>query len=189
MELQKTFISWPVIKQMTSSDPLARGKSSQSKRSANLIPRTNTADKIVQSVCPYCAVGCGQTVYVKNNKVTQVEGDKNSPISRGRLCPKGSATEQLVNSPNRQTKVLYRKPFGTEWEPIDLEQATEMVAQRIVETRARTWQDQDDQGRVLNRTMGIAGLGGATLDNEENYLIKKLLMSIGAVQIENQARI
>lgn len=189
MELQKTFISWPVIKQLTSSDPLARGRSSQSKRSATLIPRTNTADKIVQSVCPYCAVGCGQTVYVKDNKVTQVEGDKNSPISRGRLCPKGSATEQLVNSPNRQTKVLYRKPFGTEWEPIDLEQATEMVAQRIVETRARTWQDKDEKGRVLNRTMGIAGLGGATLDNEENYLIKKLLMSIGAVQIENQARI
>jgi formate dehydrogenase major subunit len=189
MELQKTFISWPVIKQLTSSDPLARGRSSQSKRSATLIPRTNTADKIVQSVCPYCAVGCGQTVYVKDNKVTQIEGDKNSPISRGRLCPKGSATEQLVNSPNRQTKVLYRKPFGTEWEPIDLEQATEMVAQRIVETRARTWQDKDEQGRVLNRTMGIAGLGGATLDNEENYLIKKLLMSIGAVQIENQARI
>ena len=189
MELQKTFISWPVIKQLTSSDHLARGRSSQSKRSAILIPRTNTADKIVQSVCPYCAVGCGQTVYVKDNKVTQIEGDKNSPISRGRLCPKGSATEQLVNSPNRQIKVLYRKPFGTEWEPIDLEQATEMVAQRIVETRARTWQDKDEQGRVLNRTMGIAGLGGATLDNEENYLIKKLLMSIGAVQIENQARI
>jgi formate dehydrogenase major subunit len=189
MELQKTFISWPVIKQLTSSDHLARGRSSQSKRSATLIPRTNTADKIVQSVCPYCAVGCGQTVYVKDNKVTQIEGDKNSPISRGRLCPKGSATEQLVNSPNRQIKVLYRKPFGTEWEPIDLEQATEMVAQRIVETRARTWQDKDEQGRVLNRTMGIAGLGGATLDNEENYLIKKLLMSIGAVQIENQARI
>lgn len=189
MELQKTFISWPVIKQMTSSDPLARGKSSQSKRSATLISRTNTADKIVQSICPYCAVGCGQSVYVKDNKVTQIEGDKNSPISRGRLCPKGSATEQLVNSPNRQTKVLYRKPFGTEWEPIDLEQATEMVARRIVETRERTWQDKDEKGRALNRTLGIAGLGGATLDNEENYLIKKLLMSIGAVQIENQARI
>lgn len=189
MELSKTLLSWPVLKQVTTSDQLARGKAVQSKQSGSITPRTKTADKIVKSVCPYCAVGCGQSVYVKNNKVIQIEGDKDSPISRGRLCPKGSASEQLINSPARQTKVLYRKPYGTEWETIDLEQATEMVAQRMVDTRSRTWQDKDENGRPLNRTLGIAGLGGATLDNEENYLIKKLMMGIGAVQIENQARI
>ncbi len=144
---------------------------------------------MVQSVCPYCAVGCGQRVFVKDERVIQIEGDPDSPISRGRLCPKGSASEQLINSPKRQTAMLYRRPYGTEWESIDLETATDMIADRMVEARARTWQDSDDQGRKLNRTMGIAGLGGATLDNEENYLIKKLFTAIGAIQIENQARI
>ena len=129
---------------------------------------------MVQSVCPYCAVGCGQRVFVKDEKVIQIEGDPDSPVSRGRLCPKGSASEQLVNSPARQTAMLYRRPYGTEWEPLDLETATDMIADRMVDTRARTWQDHDEQGRQLRRTMGIAGLGGATLDNEENYLIKKL---------------
>ncbi|MCW2692079.1 MAG: molybdopterin oxidoreductase Fe4S4 region, partial [Mycobacterium sp.] len=152
-------------------------------------PRTETADRVVDSVCPYCAVGCAQQVYVKDGRVTQIEGDPRSPISRGRLCPKGSASEQLVNSPTRQTQVLYRRPFATEWEPIDLETATQMVADRMLESRARTWQDRDENGQILRRTLGFAHLGGATLDNEENYLIKKLFTAMGAIQVENQARI
>ena len=119
----------------------------------------------------------------------QIEGDPDSPVSRGRLCPKGSASEQLVNNPGRQRKALYRRPGGTDWEPIELSTAVEMVAQRFVESRRRTWQDRDEHGRPLRRTMGIASLGGATLDNEENYLIKKLFTAAGAIQIENQARI
>jgi len=187
--LGKTFLSWPVVKQLTGNDPLGRGSAAQSAHNRAIEPRTATADRVVQSICPYCAVGCGQKVFVKDEHVVQIEGDPDSPISRGRLCPKGSASEQLVNSPGRQKKVLYRKPFGTEWETLDLHVATRMLAERMLDTRDRTWQDADDRGRPLNRTMGIAGLGGATLDNEENYIIKKLFTAMGAVQIENQARI
>ena len=189
MSLRETFLGWPVLRQLTGEDPLGRGAAAQSKRTAALRPRTATADRVVQSVCPYCAVGCGQKVYVKDEKVVQIEGDPDSPISRGRLCPKGSASEQLVNGPKRQDKVLYRRPRGTSWEELDLETAMSMVADRVADTRARTWQDSDEQGNPLRRTMGIASLGGATLDNEENYLIKKLFTAIGAVQVENQARI
>jgi formate dehydrogenase major subunit len=151
--------------------------------------RTETADKVVSSICPYCAVGCGQRVYVKDDKVVQIEGDPDSPVSRGRLCPKGAASEQLVNSPGRQTKVLYRRPHGADWESLDVDTATDMIVDRILDTRARTWQDRDEKGQYVRRTLGIAGLGGATLDNEENYLIKKLFTAMGAIQIENQARI
>lgn len=151
--------------------------------------RTTTADRVVQSVCPYCAVGCGQKVFVKDEKVIQIEGDKDSPISRGRLCPKGSASEQLVNSATRQTEILYRAPRSTEWQNLELDTAIDMIADRFIAARRKGWEDTDDQGRTVNRTMGIAGLGGATLDNEENYLIKKLFTAAGAVQIENQARI
>jgi formate dehydrogenase major subunit len=185
----QTFLSWPVVRQLTGTDPLGRGAAAQSARTAALEPRTRTADRVVDSICPYCAVGCGQKVYVKDEKVVQIEGDPNSPVSRGRLCPKGSASEQLVNSPSRMTKVRYRRPFGTEWEDLDLETATDMVVDRIVQTREHTWQDIDDQGQKVRRTLGFASLGGATLDNEENYLIKKLFTALGAVQIENQARI
>ena len=144
---------------------------------------------MVGSICPYCAVGCGQRVYVKDEQVIQIEGDPASPISRGRLCPKGSASKQLVTSPTRVTKVRYRRPHGTEWEDLELGTAMEMIADRVVAARAETWQDTDAQGRILHRTLGIASLGGATLDNEENYLIKKLFMALGAIQVENQARI
>jgi formate dehydrogenase major subunit len=154
-----------------------------------MAPRTSTADRVVQSVCPYCAVGCGQRIYVKNERVVQIEGDPDSPVSRGRLCPKGSASEQLVNSPGRQTKVLYRAPRARDWQYLDRETVIDMVADRFIESRRRTWQQTDDKGRLLRRTMGIASLGGATLDNEENYLIKKLFTAAGAIQIENQARI
>jgi formate dehydrogenase major subunit len=187
MELRRTLLSWPVVRQLTGTDRTGRGAAAESGRRERA--RTATADRVVQSVCPYCAVGCGQKIFVKDEKIVQIEGDPDSPISRGRLCPKGSASEQLVNSPGRQTKVLYRRPYGTEWESLDLETATDMIADRMVDSRARTWQDVDGQGRRLNRTLGFAGLGGATLDNEENYLIKKLFTAMGAVQIENQARI
>jgi formate dehydrogenase major subunit len=182
-------LQWPVVRQVRSGDLLGRGPAVTSERTRTMTSRTSTADRVVQSVCPYCAVGCGQRVFVKDEKVVQIEGDADSPISRGRLCPKGSASEQLVNSPGRQTKVLYRAPHATEWQHLDLDTAVEMVADRFIESRRRTWQQRDDQGRLVRRTMGIAALGGATLDNEENYLIKKLFTAAGAVQIENQARI
>jgi len=178
----------PLLRQLT-GDPLALGRAAQSKRSEELQPRTATADRVVSSVCPFCAVGCGQSIYVKDEKVVQVEGDQDSPISRGRLCPRGSSTLSLVTSPMRETKVRYRRPYGTEWEELELDQALDMIADRILDTRARTWEDVDQDGNKLNRTLGFCSLGGATLDNEENYLIKKLFTAAGAVSIENQARI
>ena len=186
----KTWLdAWPVYRQLTGSDPLGRGKAARSKATENTVARTATADRVVQSVCPYCAVGCGQKVYVKDEKVIQIEGDPDSPISRGRLCPKGSASKSLVNSPTRVTTVKYRRPYGTEWEDLDLDTAMEMIADRVVKARNDTWQDLDEKDRKVRRTLGIASLGGATLDNEENYLIKKLFTAAGAIQIENQARI
>jgi formate dehydrogenase major subunit len=186
----RTFIeSWPVYRQLTGTDPLGRGTSVRSAKTERITPRTATADKVVRSVCPYCAVGCGQKVYVSDGKVTQIEGDPDSPISRGRLCPKGSASTQLVNSPGRVTTIRYRRPYATDWEDLDLDTAMDMIADRVLKTRKDYWQDVDDKGERLRRTMGFASLGGATLDNEENYLMKKLYTALGAVQIENQARI
>jgi formate dehydrogenase major subunit len=178
----------PLLRQLT-RDRLGLARAAQSKRSRELKPRTQTADRVVQSICPYCAVGCGQRVYVKDEKVIQIEGDPDSPVSRGRLCPKGAASEKLVNSPMRETKVKYRRPGGTDWEYLSLEQATDMIAERFIETRRETWEDEDDEGRSLKRTLGIHFLGGATLDSEENYLIKKFFSAAGALSIENQARI
>jgi formate dehydrogenase major subunit len=177
----------PLFRQLR--DPLGLGQAARSKRSARLTPRTKTADKVVRSICPYCAVGCGQKVFVKDEKVIQIEGDPDSPISRGRLCPKGAASESYVNSPLREMRVKYRRPHSTHWEHLDLDTATDMIADRVIAARADTWEAQDDRGRALNRTRGIAFLGGATLDTEENYLIKKLFTALGAIQIENQARI
>ena len=176
--------SWPVVRQVAASDRSARGAAAQSARSSTLSPRTTTVDKVARSVCPYCAVGCGQLVYAKNNKVIQIEGDPDSPLSRGRLCPKGAASMSLVNAPNRQLKVRYRAPYGSEWQDLELDTAMDMIADRVIATRREHWQWELD-GKRTRRTMAIASLGGATLDNEENYLMKKL----GAVQIENQARI
>jgi formate dehydrogenase major subunit len=180
---------WPVYRQVTGTDLLGRGAAAQSPRSAALTARTATADHVAHSVCPYCAVGCAQNVYVKDGEVVQIEGNPDSPISRGRLCPKGSASKQLVTGPHREQKVRYRAPYATEWTELDLETAMDMVTDRVLDARRKGWQDVDDQGRQLRRTLGIASLGGATLDNEENYLIKKLFTAMGAVQIENQARI
>ncbi len=178
----------PFLRQLA-GDRFGLGRAAQSRRSVHLEPRTKTADKVVQSVCPYCAVGCGQKVYVKDGKVIQIEGDPDSPISRGRLCPKGSASEGLVNSPRRLTDVLYRRPGASDWERISLEQATDMIAERLIRTRAETWEQENEEGKPLKRTLGMHILGGATLDSEENYLIKKFFSAAGAVSIENQARI
>ena len=188
MDVRGLLDGWPLVRQLRGGDRLGLGRAAQSPRSAAIEPRTHRADKVVASVCPYCAVGCGQKVYVSDGKVTQIEGDEASPISRGRLCPKGSATKQLVTGPSRITKVRYRRPYGTEWEDLPLDQAMEMIADRVIAAREQTWQERQGD-TVTRRTMGIASLGGATIDNEENYLIKKLFSALGAIQIENQARI
>jgi formate dehydrogenase major subunit len=185
----KTWIdAWPVYRQLKTMDPLARGAAVKSRRSSNLTPRTRGADQVVKSICPYCAVGCAQNVYVKDQKVTQIEGDPDSPISRGRLCPKGSASLQLTTGSSRRYECLYRRPGAKDWEVLPLEQAMDMIAERVIDARRQGWQWEVD-GKRTRRTMGFASLGGATLDNEENYLIKKLFTALGAIQIENQARI
>lgn len=180
--------SWPVYRQFTGDDPLGRGAAAKSAGSERIEARVSTADRVVKSVCPYCAVGCGQDVYVQDGEVTQIEGDPDSPVSRGRLCPKGSASLQLTTGSAREHRVLYRRPHGTEWEPLELATAMDMIADRVIEARRRGWQQEED-GVPVRRTLGVASLGGATLDNEENYLIKKLFTALGAVQIENQARV
>ena len=179
---------WPVIRQLRAADGTGRGAAVESKRTRTLVPRTSTADKVVKSICPYCAVGCGQNVFVENGKVTQIEGDPDSPISRGRLCPKGSASLQLTTGPARRTDVLYRRPHAREWERITLDRAMDMIADRVIATRRQGWEWQIGD-KMVRRTLGIASLGGATLDNEENYLIKKLFTALGVIQVENQARI
>jgi len=193
MELLGKVRSWPVVRQAVGRDHLGLGVAAQSSRSASLRSRTADADRVVDSICPYCAVGCGQKVFVRDDaeggEVLHIEGHPDSPISRGRLCPKGAASRSLVQSPSRQYRVKYRRPYGTAWEELDLDEAMDRIARRVVDTRARTWQEADEEGTSLRRTLGFAHLGGATLDNEENYLIKKLFTALGAVQIENQARI
>jgi formate dehydrogenase major subunit len=185
----KSLPAWPIWKQSRAGDIEGLGATAASSRSENLSSRTVHADRAVPSVCPYCAVGCGQLVYVKDEKIIDIEGDPRSPISGGCLCPKGAATFQLVTGSHRVHDVLYRRPHSTEWEKIPLEQAMDMVAERIRKARDEHWEDKDAEGRALRRTMSMAHLGGATLDNEENYLIKKLFTSLGILQIENQARI
>jgi formate dehydrogenase major subunit len=160
-----------------------------SAESVSKVPRTRDA-QVVKSVCPYCAVGCGLNVYVKHGKVIDIEGNPDSPISHGTLCPKGSATFQYTVNPSRLTRVLYRAPYSAEWETVSLEWAMEQIAQRVKKTRDETFVTHLEDGREVNHTLAIASLGGATLDVEENYLIKKLLNGgLGIVSIENQARI
>jgi formate dehydrogenase major subunit len=189
MGLGKLIASWPVVRQAREGDALGLGKAVQSPESSRLRPRVDDADRVVESICPYCAVGCGQLVYVADEEVTHIEGDPASPISRGRLCPKGQASKSYVQSPLREYKVKYRRPYGTEWEELSLDDAMEMIAERIIATRAETWQETIGDGNPANRTLAIGNLGGATLDNEENYLIKKLCFALGIVEVENQARI
>jgi formate dehydrogenase major subunit len=180
---------WPVLRQILARDAKGLGRTAASARTRALEPRTKRADRVVKSICPYCGVGCGQLVHVEGERITNIEGDPASPISQGALCPKGAASFQLVTGTHRVQHVLYRRPHGTEWERIPLEQAMDMVAERVQRTRDTTFVEAKDDGTPLNHTLGIAHLGGATLDNEENYLIKKLFSGLGVVQVENQARI
>jgi formate dehydrogenase major subunit len=144
---------------------------------------------VTASICPYCAVGCSQLVYTRGGELVGIAGNPRGPINQGTLCPKGSASRQLIQQPGRLTTVLYRRPHGTEWEELDLEQAMDMIAERVIAAREAGWQDTDEAARRVDRTLGFFSLGGATIDNEENYLIKKSFTAMGAVQIENQARI
>jgi len=181
---------WPLLRQLRRGDWAGLGDTARSPRTEGLRPRTERADEVVRSVCPYCAVGCGQLVYVEDGRLTDVEGDPDSPISRGCLCPKGAATFQLVAGSHRVKTVLHRRPGAMGWEPVPLGWAMDRVAELFRDTRDATWEETDEEGRRVARTLGIAHLGGATLDNEENYLIKKLFTGgLGVVQVENQARI
>jgi formate dehydrogenase major subunit len=147
--------------------------------------------KTTESVCPYCAVGCSQAVYTRDGELIDIEGNPRSPINQGTLCPKGSVSRQLVQQPGRITTVRYRAPGATEWQDLELETAMDMIAERVIAARENGWQTTDEEkgGIRVDRTLGFAHLGGATLDNEENYLIRKSFTAMGAVQIENQARI
>jgi formate dehydrogenase major subunit len=185
---RKAVLGWPVVRQLTGRDRFGRGAAVQSATTAAKVARTETADRVVKSICPYCAVGCGQRVFVKDGRVIQIEGDPDSPVSRGRLCPKGSASLQLTTGPAREYKVRYRRPYASDWEDLDLDTAMDMIADRVIAARRAGW-EWESGGAPVRRTLGFAGLGGATLDNEENYLIKKLFTALGAIQIENQARI
>jgi formate dehydrogenase major subunit len=162
---------WPLIQQIkTGAD--GNAMESMSERTRNLRPKTEGA-RVTPSICPYCGVGCGQLVYHQEGKLISIEGDPNSPISRGLLCPKGAATYELHTHPGRLKKVKYRRPYSTRWEELDLETAMDMVGDRLWDSRDRTFQETRD-GESLMQTTAIAHLGGATLDDEENYLIKKL---------------
>src|SRR5919202_2129729 len=141
MKLGQLIERWPLVRQLTEGDPLGLGKAAQSQRSQTLKPRIDEADHVARSICPFCAVGCAQLVYVKDGEVTQIEGDPASPISRGRLCPKGAASRNLHTSPLRELKVKYRRPYGTSWEELPLEQAMDRIADKVIQTRALTWED------------------------------------------------
>ena len=178
---------WPLAQQILHGHD-GTGLEARSARTRALSPKNQDA-AVARSVCPYCAVGCGQLVYHRDGKLVSIEGDPESPVSRGRLCPKGSNSFELLTHAGRQTRVKYRKPYSTRWETLDLETAMDMIADRTWDTRERTLVEQRD-GQPLMQTTAMAHLGGATLDNEENYLIKKLFAAgLGMVCISNQARI
>jgi formate dehydrogenase major subunit len=179
---------WPLIKQLQTGGD-GTGEEAWSDCTRNLKPKTHGA-QVARSICPYCGVGCGQLIYHKQGKLVSIEGDPQSPISRGRLCPKGAATHQLHTHSNRLTKVKYRRPYSASWEELDLETAMDMIADRVWATREKTFEEKNAKGDAVMHTLGMAHLGGATLDNEENYLIKKLFAGgLGMSCISNQARI
>ena len=185
--LKSLFSRWPLIEQIRTGVD-GTGPESMSQRTRELRPKTQGAE-VARSICPYCGVGCGQLVYHKQGKLICIEGDPKSPISRGHLCPKGADTFELHTHPGRLKTVKYRAPNSRRWQELDLETAMNMVADRVWDTRDRTFQETRD-GESLMQTTAIAHLGGATLDNEENYLIKKLFTAgLGMVCISNQARI
>ena len=179
---------WSIPRQLAGESVMA--KAAKSTQSHTLRPRLEQADRVGTSICPFCAVGCAQLVYAKDGKPIHIEGDPRSPVNQGTLCPKGAGTLGMLLSEKRINHVLYRAPYATEWERRPLDWAMERVAQRVKQTRDETFVERLPDGRLVNHTLGIASLGGATLDNEENYLIKKLLGGgLGLVNIENQARI
>jgi formate dehydrogenase major subunit len=185
--LRELLSRWPVVKQIKTGGD-GTGPEAMSERTRSLAPRTEGSE-VARSVCPYCGVGCGQLIFHKNNKLVSIEGDPESPISRGRLCPKGADSYELLTHANRELKVKYRKPFSKKWESLDLETAMDMIADRLWDARERSFVEKQD-GQTLMQTKAVAHLGGATLDNEENYLIKKMFTGgLGMVCISNQARI
>ncbi len=185
--LKEKLARWPVIQQIKTGGD-GTGPEAYSKHTHDLTPKTQDCQK-TRSICPYCGVGCGQLIFHKDGKMVSVEGDPDSPISRGHLCPKGADTFQLHTHPGRLNKVLYRRPYATEWEEIGLEKAMDMVADRVWRTRERSFEERRN-GDTLMQTVALAHLGGATLDNEENYLIKKFFTGgLGMVCVSNQARI
>ncbi len=185
--IKDLLLRWPLLRQITTGTD-GTGLEAMSERTRHLSPKHDGAD-VARSVCPYCAVGCGQLVYHRNGKLVSIEGDPQSPISRGRLCPKGADSFELLTHANRETRVKYRRPHSTQWEELDLETAMDMIADRVWESRERTFVETKD-GESVMHTTAIAHLGGATLDNEENYLLKKLFAGgLGMVCVSNQARI
>ncbi len=179
---------WSIPRQLAGQD--IKSKAAESEQSRTLRPRLEQADRVGTSICPYCAVGCAQLVYAKNGKPIHIEGDPRSPVNAGTLCPKGAGTMGMLLSEKRISQVLYRAPYSETWETRPLDWAMEQVAQRVKQTRDETFTETLPDGAQVNHTLGIGSLGGATLDNEENYLIKKLFGGgLGMVNIENQARI
>ncbi len=179
---------WPLLRQIRHGTR-GTGVEVMSRRTQALRARTDGA-QVARSICPYCGVGCGQLIYHRNGKIVQIEGDPESPISQGNLCPKGAASRQLLQHDRRELKVKHRRPFAADWETLGLEEAMDLIAERVWETRRRTLVERSPDGTYVNHTTAIAHLGGATLDNEENYLIKKLFTGgVGMVAVSNQARI
>ena len=188
-KVRDAIADWALPRQVLGQQS-AFAEAAKSLTSERLRPRVEEADKIGTSICPYCAVGCAQLVYARGNDIIHIEGDPRSPINQGTLCPKGAATLGWLQNPNRLTKVKYRRPYAEEWEEVPLDWAMERIAQLVKQTRDETFVRELPDGTIVNHTLAIAELGGATLDNEENYLIKKLLCGgLGMVWIENQARI
>jgi formate dehydrogenase major subunit len=182
-----SLLNWPLARQAVTASN-GDGREAMSEKTRRLQPKYAGAS-VARSVCPYCAVGCGQIVYHRGNELVSIEGDPASPISEGHLCPKGAASYELMTHAQRLTRVKYRAPYATEWEEIPLEQAMDMIADRIWDARERGLVETAD-GKPLMQLRSVAHLGGATLDNEENYLIKKLFAAgLGMVAVSNQARI
>jgi formate dehydrogenase major subunit len=178
---------WPLVRQIRERKD-GTGPEAMSATTRAMRARTDDA-QVARSICPYCGVGCGQLIYHKDGKLISIEGDPESPISQGNLCPKGAASYQLLTHSRRETKMKYRPPHSKEWTEISLERAMDVVAERVWESRKRTFVREKD-GSPVNHTTAICHLGGATLDNEENYLIKKLFTGgLGMVCVSNQARI
>jgi formate dehydrogenase major subunit len=177
---------WPVVRQLQNGSD-GTGVEAMSGKTRDLLPK-NFGAEVARSICPYCGVGCGQLAFHKEGKLISIEGDPDSPISRGHLCPKGANSHELLTHSGRELKVKYRAPHSTRWRELDLEKAMDMVAERLWESRERTFHEERD-GQALMQTTAIGHLGGATLDNEENYLIKKLFAALGMVCVSNQARI